>query len=679
MYTAYFGKVTEAIVHFIGLFETSGEEARLKLAYDEFRAAHKTDEQQPDRPTVNIKVDVTHKLEDFDPYVPYLPVKPGIEMASVLPYVHLAPPEVPIPDSQYISPPDHYFPRAVHVYEDGDQVHLPTIDPPGSIAFILNQEIRLSDDDYVSVGGSGLKFTPPPVDNSFLDALHQAASNISPINDLTLPGSAHEMAQFVTTAIARLDSFSADGHGDAEIFTTKGTSIDGTYLNGKLINEADTPKMEDYVDYLKVKDTTQGTPSAPLNTTVAPDSGQFMHGWGDGTVSPSVNITTGGNTVINSATVINNWASSSVMAVMGDHVSIHAIVQVNAISSSDSIGTSVGGWQANQSPDQSFNIAMFKHIDPTADHAPAAAPADFPAYYVVTQITGDLLMMNWINQVSFVSDNDVIIAASSGVHTAVSTGSNTSFNSVDLNELGHNYDLIIVGGSVYDASLIQQSNVLVSNNIIGAVSDFQTTGHGSVSTGGNLTWNQANIVNVGNGTYQTLPDGYNQSASDLAAGKHDLATSILHDPAFAGAGLLRVLYISGDVYNLQYIKQTTVMGDSDQLALAMSKLAPDPNATWSITTGHDQLANQATIVSVDGANKIYVGGNHYSDEVLIQANLVSSAPDHLGAQNPDTLVNEAVAFLTDTTHDTSSTPHQDHITPQPADSASGDVMQHMLG
>lgn len=679
MYSAYFGKVTDAIVHFIGLFEMSGEQARLKLAYDEFKAAHKTDEQQPDRPTVTIKIDVTHKLEDFDPYVPYLPVKPGIEMASELPYVHIASPEVPIPGSQYISPPDHDFPQAINVQEDGDQVHLPTIDPPGSIAFILNQAINLSDNDYVSVGGSGLKFTPPPVDDSQLDALHQAATNISPISDLALPGNTHDMALFVTTAIARLDSFSADGHGDADIFTTKGPSLEGTYLNGKLIDEASTPKMEDYVDYLKPKDTTQGSPSAPLNTTVAPDSGQFMHGWGDGTASPSVNISTGGNTVINSATVVNDWASASVMAVMGDHLSVHAIVQVNAVANSDNIGAAVGGWQVNQSPDQSFNIAMFKNIDPTADHAPAAAPTGFPAYYVVTQVTGDLMMMNWVNQVSFVSDNDVIIAASSGVHTALSTGSNTSFNSVDLNELGHNYDLIIVGGNVYDASLIQQFNVLVSNNTIGAVSDFQTTGQGSVSTGGNLTWNQANIVNVGNGTYQALPDAYNKAGSDLASGKQDLATSILQDPAFAGTGLLRVLYVSGDVYNLQYIKQTTVMGDSDQLALAMSKVAPDPNATWTITTGHDQLANHATIVSVDGANKIYVGGNHYSDEVLIQANLVSSDPEHLGAQNPDVLVNEAVAFLTDSAHDTASTPHQDHITPQPADSASADVMQHMLG
>ncbi|PWK71587.1 type I secretion protein [Aminobacter sp. AP02] len=684
MYSAYFGKVTEAIVHFAGLFATADEEARLKQAYDEFRATHKADDKQPEHSTYTIKIDASHQFEDFDPYVPYKPLKPGIEMATVLPYVHLAPQDIPIPDGPLLSPPDHNFPHAFipgwSISHEVD-VHLPELDPPGSVAIFINQEIRLSDNDYVSVGGSGLKFTPPPVDDSQMEALHQAAANINPIDDLTLPGTPQEMAQFVTTAVARLESFSADGHGDADIFTTKGTTIEGTYLNGKLIDEADTPKMEDYVDYLKDKDTTVEGPNGPLNMSVAPDSSDFMHGWGVGTTSPSVNISTGDNTVINSAVVVNDWASASVMAVIGDHISVNAIVQINATSDIDSIGAAISGWpfDPGQTADQSFNIAMFKHIDPTADQAPAEAAPDFPSYYVVTQITGDLIMMNWINQFSFVTDNDVVLAASSGVQTYVSTGDNTGFNAVDLTELGHNYDLIIIGGNVYDASIIQQFNLLIDNDTIGAVSGFETTGQGSVSTAGNLTWNQASIITVGTGQYQALPDAYKQANDDLSAGKKDLPDSILQDPAFAGSGLLRVLYISGDIYNLQYLNQATIMGDSDQIALAMNKIAPDPNADWTIATGGNQLVNHATIVDVDGANKIYVGGDHYSDEILIQANLVSSAPD-MGAQNPDILVNEAVAFLTDSTGDTGSAPHvNDHITPQPADSASADVMQHMLG
>lgn len=677
MYSAYFGKVTEAIAHFVGLFEVASEDARLKQAYAEFRAAHKADPKLADHETQPVKVDASHQMEDFDPRVPYLPLKWNVETTSVISNVHFRPIDIPAHHGAQYHSPTHHGSGSIH---GSDGFHLPQIEPPGSVAIILNQVIKLSDNDYAGVGGSGLKFTPAPVDDSQMQALHQAASGINPIDDLGIPGNSAEMATYVTTAAARLDSFDADDHGNADIFCIKGTTIEGTYVNGQLIDEADTPKVDDYVDYLKEKDSTVEGPNGPLDLHSAPTSGDFMHGWGVGTADPSVEISTGGNTVINSAVVVNDWASSAVMAVMGNHISLNAIIQINAICDSDSVGSAIGGWPFDPggTADQTFNIAMFKHIDPTAEVTPAEAPSGFPAYYVVTQVTGDLIMMNWVNQYAFVTDNDVAIASSSGVHTMLSTGGNTALNGVDLNELGHNYDLIIVGGHVYDASIIQQLNLLIDNDTIGAVSGFETTGHGSISTADNLLWNQASIINVGTGAYETLPDAYRTAGDNLAAGNKTLPDSILQDPAFAGTGLLRVLYISGDIYNLQYIHQTTIMGDSDQVALAMNQYAANNDADWTIKTGGNQLVNHATIVDVDGANKIYVGGDGYSDEILIQANLVSSDP-HLGAQNPDILVTEAVAFLGDGTDDTGSAHHNDHLTPQPADSGSADVMQHMLG
>ncbi|WP_395450376.1 type I secretion protein [Aminobacter sp. UC22_36] len=679
MYAAYLDKVSDAIAHFIGLFETASEEARLKQAYNEFKALQKADELLPDHQTVGIKVDASHSLEDFDPNVPYLGVRPEIEQLTVWSKVHFTPPDIHVPHGPFL----HNFahsPEGMTVGSGG--IVLPQISPPGDLAAIINQEIRLSDNDYVSFGGSGLTFTPPVVDDTPMVELHQAATDLSPIDDLTLPGTTEEMASFVTTAIARLDGFDADDHGNADVFTTKGETIEGTYINGQLVDEADVPKMEDYVNFLKEHDEDAKGPDAPLDTSHAPDSSDFMDGWGDGTANPSVTISMGGNTVINDCVVVNDWVSAEVMAVMGDHFSINAIVQINASCDVDSVGAAVGGWPFDPGgQDQSFNIAMFKHIDPSAGEANAApeAPPAFPSYYVVTEISGDLIMMNWINQYAFITDNDVCIASSSGVQSMVSTGENTAFNGVSLNELGNYYDLIIIGGNVYDASIIHQLNLLIDNDTIGAVSGFSTSGEGSVSTDGNLLWNQASIINVGNGTCEPLPDGYNTAASNLASGNHELPNSILQDAAFDGIGILRVLYISGDIYNLQYIKQTTVMGDSDQVALAMNQVTANPDTEWTITTGGNQLVNSATIVDVDGYSKVYVGGDSYSDEILIQANLVSSDPD-LGAQNPDILVTEAVAFLGDGSDDTGGdASHSNPIAPQPADSASADVMQHMLG
>jgi len=679
MYAVYFDRITETIAHFVGLFDTASEEARLKQAYDEFRAKQEAEEQLPEHQTAAIKVDTSHSLEDFDPSLKYIGVRPEIEELTVWSKVTFTPPDVDVPDGPFLRNFAH-SPDPTTVGSGG--VVLPQIEPPGDLAVIINQEIRLSDNDYVGFGGSGLKFTPPPVDDTPMTDLQQAAADLSPIDDLTLPGTTEEMASFVTTAIARFDSFDADDHGNADVFTTKGETIEGTYMNGQLVDEADVPKMEDHVNFLKEEDEDAKGPDAPLDTSVSPESSDFMDGWGDGTANPSVEISTGGNTVINNAVVVNEWVSAEVVAVMGDHFSVNAIVQINASCDADSIGAAVGGWPFDPGgQDQSFNIAMFKHIDPSAGEvdAPSEAPPSFPAYYVVTEISGDLIMMNWINQYAFITDNDVCIASSSGVQSVVSTGDNVAFNGVSLNELGNYYDLIIIGGNIYDASIIHQLNLLIDNDMIGAVDGFSTSGEGSASTTGNLLWNQASIINVGNGNDdEHLPGYYKKAADNLASGNDELPNAVLHDSAFDGIGVLRVLYISGDVYNLQYIKQTTVVGDSDQVALAMNQMTANPDTEWTITTGGNQLVNDATIVDVDGYSKIYVGGDSYSDEILIQANLVSSDPD-LGEQNPDILVTEAVAFLDDGGDDTGDAALANPIVPQPADSASADVMQHMLG
>jgi hypothetical protein len=139
---------------------------------------------------------------------------------------------------------------------------------------------------------------------------------------------------------------------------------------------------------------------------------------------------------------------------------------------------------------------------------------------------------------------------------------------------------------------------------------------------------------------------------------------------------LRVLYISGDLLNVQYVSQTNVLGDSDQVALAMNQFTGHPEAEWTVTTGGNQVANFAGIVDVDGTDKTYVGGEHYSHEILIQADIISSDPE-LGGQNPDALVNEAVAFLADDAAD-DATPADHQIVPT-ADHVHADGMQTILG
>ena len=205
-------------------------------------------------------------------------------------------------------------------------------------------------------------------------------------------------------------------------------------------------------------------------------------------------------------------------------------------------------------------------------------------------------MVNWLEQFIFKTDDDIGVLSSSGVTTSVISGGNLGINQTSILELGFAYDLIIVGGSVYDANLIQQISVLFDNDVVGALPGFQTTGTGMASTGGNLLWNDAYIDIGGADRFEALSNKYLALANDLADGGNSLSKGVLADDAFTGLEGLRVLYINGDLLNLQYIKQTSILGDSDQIALAMDQLKPHLDADWSLSTGGNALINHAVIL-----------------------------------------------------------------------------------
>ena len=115
----------------------------------------------------------------------------------------------------------------------------------------------------------------------------------------------------------------------------------------------------------------------------------------------------------------------------------------------------------------------------------------------MTEIKGDMIFLNWVEQLNFMIDNDIHILSSTGVKTIVTTGENIALNDMSFTELGFHFDLIIVGGSIYDGNIIKQTNILLDDDLIGAVSGFSTNGTAIMSVGGNLLWNQAMIINVG--------------------------------------------------------------------------------------------------------------------------------------------------------------------------------------
>ncbi|URK86172.1 hypothetical protein LP421_02250 (plasmid) [Rhizobium sp. RCAM05350] len=464
----------------------------------------------------------------------------------------------------------------------------------------------------------------------------EATASLSPIGDLERPGSSAEIIAVIKTTVSQIEvaeSSAAGVDGAVQVFTTADT-IEGIYVNGELIAEA--PKLEDYYSFDDEKES-EDKPSSNVSTTE------------DGTVTidVSVDLESGGNTLVNEALLKSFWTGGTVTAVVGDHVELNAIVQINALWDIDAITTLVGDSTSGDA-NELFNSATFERVDASKEpDTDTASAGDYPKHWSITEIEGDLMIVNWIEQFIFMSDNDVGILSSSGVTTSVVSGNNLGVNHTSIFELGFAYDLIVVGGSVYDANIIQQMNILFDNDFVGAMSGFQTTGEGTVSSSENLLWNQAHISNIGNpDRFDALPQHYRDTAKSLEDGDRDMSNDVLSDEAFAGLEGLRVLHVSGDLINIQSIQQTNILGDSDQIALAMDAIDPHLDAKWSISTGSNALLNNAGIVDLDSFGRTYVGGDQYSQETLYQAELISHRPD-FGSSDSDALVSEAVLFLDD--------------------------------
>ncbi len=363
-------------------------------------------------------------------------------------------------------------------------------------------------------------------------------------------------------------------------------------------------------------------------------------------------LQTGGNLSANQAGLLNVGHLGAVTVVKGDWYEVNSIRQLNIHADQDSVeglGEAVNVAIADTT--KSYNIASFERIDATPNGRPAFDPRDsLPAHYKVDVIEGNLEIANFLRQVKLTLDGDQVVLSAMESTVRATTGGNESFNIASLSKLLGSYDLVIVGGSVYEGNFIQQINILNDSDRI--VSDVAGTG-GSLSTSGNLLVNHASIVNVGGLSDFT---GFSAEMRDLVSafekgqghGDPDLGA----DLAFLAGRNIRVLYISGDVIETNVISQINILDDADTVRMADGTLARlanvlAPEAQWTVTTGGNALLNEAKIVDLDDAGHVrFLGGEYYSGSMLLQADLVASGPD---IQTFDTgrLVPELIAFVSD--------------------------------
>ncbi|QKV19177.1 hypothetical protein [Oricola thermophila] len=660
--------ITEAIAHFVGLFETIIEAARSRESYDEFRAARAAEEETRQLEQSRPDTEVELEQEEFEPDSDYQPLPPEVEKLAMVNAVRFEQPDPAQIGENVIYP--GYISQSGQPQSSSAKALPPEFEPIGSYAVVVNQLNHLSDNDNLSIGGSGLAFANTDDSSESLEQLLSEALELAPLSELEMPKTEADIPSVIEAASGNLNDF-IDAHGDDEgVSVTSSGAIQGTFVNGKAAEAA--PEINDH--WHKEEPEVDFTPEKV-----------------NGTDEPAIELEAGGNVAVNEAVIMNNWVVAPVIVGMGDSYEINAIVQINAWWDQDLVATEAfdhhdmkghghGGTKA-------FNVADFDRTDPSKEgssgsHSGGDDSLQFPAQWAVSSIEGDLVMMNWIEQINFILDNDQAVLASSGVKASVVAGGNSQFNITSIEELGSYYDLIIVDGSMYDAAFIQQMNVLVDNDIVGAVNGFATSGTADTTISGtsdNLLWNQASITNIGGSDrFDPMSDMYQQFAETIANGSMSVAGGSFADSAFAGLAGIRVLHVKGSIYDLKYIKQTNIVGDNDKVALAQSQVLSNDAADWDISTGSNDLINVAAIYDVDATGSTHLLGEHYSQEILIQADIISCDPD-LGGQDPNVLINEAIAFLDDQMVGSETESSENPVgAPAPCDTTHPDVMQSML-
>ena len=378
---------------------------------------------------------------------------------------------------------------------------------------------------------------------------------------------------------------------------------------------------------------------------------------------------TGANLSANQAVLVNVGHLGAVTAVRGDWFEVNSIRQLNIHADADAVeGLGEAVSTAIADTTQSLNVASFERTDATPGAKPGFDPrGGFPAAYRVDVIEGNLEIANLLRQVKLTLDGDQVVLSAMESTVRATTGGNESLNVASLSKLLGSYDLVIVGGSVYEGNFIQQINVLNDSDRI--VSDSAEGAGGSVSTSGNFLVNHASIETVG-----AIGDftGFSAEMRGLvAAFEEKLGSgdpSLGADLAFLGARGLRVLYITGDVIETNLVSQINIMDDADTVRMADGMLARlanaiAPDAHWTVTTGGNTLLNEARIVDVDdAAHTRFLGGEYYSGSMLLQAELVASGPD-IQTFDTGTLAPEVIAFVSDI-HGDGANPFADAL-PQP--------------
>ncbi|MGQ0680830.1 hypothetical protein [Bradyrhizobium sp.] len=612
------GGVTETIWHFIGHFQIIHDIARDRLDYDQSSFLRQPEDYTTPRPEYAFSANPDYLVSHGIPIAPLALFDEAF--AGRIHQIRLRSPSQPEQEFDAhlggLDPPLRSGGGGGGGGGSLDREVSITYQPGGQQTQLeINQYNLLSDND-VFVQGCG---AAPAIDSNIAQLAEHAEAVLQ------------EMADGANNVIPTEWWMTQSGEGVVEFLKTYDGEQDGTpsansvepgyYLNGELqapAPEAPLPKLELYEK---------------------PDFGNGVGQWAEA----------GANTSFNAALIVDLTESGQTMIVMGDYFSTNAIFQTNSLIDHDDVQVA-GGTVSEPSTGNNTtdNIADF------VEHPGlySTIPAHFGGWqWQVDVVNGDYYSIHTMTQTNLLLDNDVVVQTGSEAHYEAVAGANGQVNLAEVFNGDIHYDLIIVAGAYHGMNVIFQNNILLDNDEIQQVADGSDSSH-AASSGDNQLINAATIERFGEDNFLPMNDDIMAIVAAIASGAASLdpsLTQILAGPD----GVINVLYVTGDYYDVNAIWQTNVTSDIDVMLQLLEPSAnpasanPDDPATQSVSTGGNKLINEAVIVDV-AATDTYVNGDVYTDTILIQANLLPTGLDNTVNGDTQTLVTELVAFVDET-------------------------------
>lgn len=644
-----FDSVTEKIAHFIGTFDLTIEQARLRDQYEEFTALRRKAEldELEDPTKIQIKADL-----DLDPGK-YGPLSYLFDTPPATPGLPPAPDGPPIPTVVALGPPPALGPPL----PDGDLAeaaqNVIILEPQivteliGSAVTYTFQSIYLRDNDVVGEGDfrdTGQLMAQAEAAAQVATSMHGLSAPSFNISDYLSVEYVEAMAQEMLSPI----QVEVEG---ATVYQFHGEDAMGVIVNGEYVDEA--PVWDDLLPehhQTEEEDDEEAGPD-PLPAEWDQDDGPE---YADGHT-----VIAGGNLAINEVSATVAWVDAPYIAVGGKSIELTMVSQVAVVSDMDE-GTH-GGSGTNVVQSSSIEV------EGNAAHWIGEGGEDAPGLVHVDWIHGDLIVANFVKQTIDATDIDHIETEISASTTLYALGDNEMVDVTSILQLGSYYDLVMIDGDMITVDTFMQTLVLLDDDIVTGGLHQPIDGSDE-----NLVMNQVSLTTEGEDTHEAMQA---PMAEAMALGESDmeaLEDALMNDPMFAGMEQMRVLKVDGSLLQVNVVEQSTILADQDDVHLH------GPNADETeVIAGSNALLNAANVTKAGVDSVVMAQDGSYSDLLLHQASLIDMPTNEEIAE----MTNEAIAALMDEIgmpgHGDGIGPAGNDLTPSEAMSAS-DGLQTML-